>query len=106
MVRKSEVRRRLLDSIRIIRGTHLWLVAAACFAGGIASRLYIESTGDPANAYGVAVGWQRDFYGMGLAFFLAWLVLQAREGQRIPGCVVWLTLLFASGIAILSSIPK
>lgn len=106
MARKAEVRRRLLDSIRILRGTRLWLIAAAFFAGGIASRLYIESTGDAANTYVVAVGWQRDCYGMGLALLLAWLVLQARECQRIIGCVAWLALLFASGIAILSSIPK
>jgi hypothetical protein len=89
-----------------IRVPRLWFIAASCFAGGLVGRLCVESTGDTANAYGVAVHWQWYFFGAGLAFLLAWIVLQAKGNQQAIGWAIWAALLVASGFAIITSIPK
>lgn len=91
---------------RIIRHTRLWVLAAAFFAGGVLSRIYVESMGAGIDAYYVSVVWQWDFFGAGLLVLLAWIVFQARGAQQPVGCGLWIVLLLTSGIAILTSIPK
>lgn len=87
----------------------LWFVSVSLFVGAFAGRLVLDAQDNVAYSYPYAV--QLQIYGYGAALIVLGVCAlclgqKATRSQYVGGCVTWLLLAFASGVLVLSSIPK